>query len=286
MARWNCPIEDCEAHTGDGIDGRGRMGHMRKHEIRDQSIAVLDLPPVPPETSRRRYRRGVDNAILKPIQQIRRAPQVITGAGGYYLDPEGATIRDALHYYPNGAGPDEIDAKYTVDYDRHRLRQAQKGFEWLGVTLNAPAVRKLVKTIQSNRKDEIKQTEYEINVCEHTIRHSVDNRQRAIAQRRYEQWKKRLELLELELDPDALIAELDGIAKAQRMAKLPPEMRALIGEMLDERQAAIVAQLTTRERGVDRELGVEPAKDPVHNANWSGTTEFTDGKDFIDASDD
>ncbi|MCR4339631.1 MAG: hypothetical protein NUW01_07065 [Gemmatimonadaceae bacterium] len=265
------------------------MGHIRHHQARDQTVAVLDMPPVPPPSQRARYRRATDTVILKPLEQIRRAPQVVTCAGGYYLDPEGATIRDALHYYPNGAGPEDFgpaDQKFAVDYDRHRARQAAKGFKWLGATLNAGAVRELVKTIAANRPDEVKQTEYEIENCEHTIRHSVDATQRAVAQRRYEQFKRRLELLMAPIDADALIAELDAIAKAQRLAKIAPELRAVLMEMMDDSAQKLITQLGTRERVTDPELGISPGPAAKHNPNWTGvSTSGFDGKDFVDVAD-
>ena len=283
--QWTCPVEGCQKT----IDSRGRVGHMRSHEMRDQAVAVLDKPPVPPPSTRSRYRRGADTVLLKPLQQIRRAPSVVTCAGGYYLDPEGATIRDALHYYPNGAGPEDFgpnDQKFATDYDRHRARQASKGFKWLGATLNAPAVRELVKTIASNRADEVRQTEYEIELCEHTMRHSADATQRAVAQRRYEQWKRRLELLEAPIDADSLIEELDAIAKAQRLSKVAPELRAVLMEMMDDAGKKLITQLGVRERVSDPELGITPGPDAKHNANWAGVSaEGFDGKDFVDVAD-
>ena len=160
---WTCPV------CGEVKKAKGRAGHMKSHEEFRQSEEAMDRPPQPPAVrARRGYKpRGADTS-LSPLQQIRREPTVLSGAGAYYLDKDGATIRDALIYYPNGATEAEV-GRYGQNSEYYQSRQAKKGFKYLGATLGPDAIKELVSTLVSNRPDEIAITQYRMDECDYTL---------------------------------------------------------------------------------------------------------------------
>lgn len=205
--------------------------------------ATLERPSTRGASRRERRAR-----VLSPLEQIRVPAQGVTyGAWAYYLRPDGATIRDAVILYPSGGIPDHPDpkmrARYGTSADEVRARQARKGFEFLGSRLNKEAVRKIVATIEANREDEILWCEEVIKDAEDALERSVDDRWRTVYKRRIDVAHRRIETMLQPFDPDALVAELDEISQAQRMASIDPKvlqvMRELVGEVNTKTEAMI-----------------------------------------------
>lgn len=239
--------------------------------------------PVGPRSER--GRRKYAERVLEPIDQIRVQPGGVTGAWAYYLRPEGATIRDALILYPNGGRPspqDDPKGKFGTNAELYQARQARKGFTYLGQRLDQRAVRLLVETIARNRDDEILYTEDEIAECERIRKSDAPQREREIAAKRLAQWRNRLEYLTQPWDPDALVAELDEIARAQRLANIDPNVLAVMREMVGEVNAKTEAAVARFSRGKTSESELSPAS-PVRTTRKRGVgTEFSGAVDFID----
>src|SRR3990172_1408837 len=213
-----------------------------------------------------RGRRARQPKVLTPLEQIRMRPGGITGPWGYYLRPDGATIRDALILYPNGGQPDTN--KFGVNAEYYRQRQAAKGFQYLGQSLTTEGVKLLVETLERNREDEILFREDEINECQHVINNSDRPEVRDGQRRRKDQFHVRLEMLRAPWDPDALVQELSDIARAQRLVNIDPNvlsvMREMIGEV-NERTRELVKHFTKGKATQDPD---------VHAATSSGSVEF------------
>lgn len=229
-------------------DARGIKAHEQHC---GGGVAVLDGPrPFEPRSQRGRRQHAMD--VPRALDQIRinphnRASADATGAWAYYLDPSGATIRDALILYPNGGIP-EIDdkrrqGKFGTNAAYYRERQRAKGKEYLGPVLSAQAIKKLVETVYQNREDEILFCEDEIVNCDYTIANADKPEIRDQARRRRNQFARRLENLQQDLDPEAMANELEEIARAQEMASLDPKllrvMQRQIGEMTENMKLAL-----------------------------------------------
>lgn len=184
---------------------------------------------------------------LTPMEQIRMKPDGVTGAWSYYLRPDGATIRDALILYPNGGIPDsdnpKMRAKYGTNAEYYQQRQKVKGFEYLGQNLTEAAMKRLVEVLAANAEDEVLFCQEQIADCEGILANSDLPAIRDQARRRRDQFKKRIEYIEQELDPEALSKELNEIARAQQLAGVDPNilrvMKAMIGEVSDSLAAKI-----------------------------------------------
>src|SRR3989304_2665801 len=74
-----------------------------RHGSTPASAAAVAVAEREPRSVRGRLRRDRDMQILSPLEQIRARPAATTGPWAYYLRRDGATIRDALILYPNGA---------------------------------------------------------------------------------------------------------------------------------------------------------------------------------------
>lgn len=205
-------------------------------------MAVAEKPEVvagEPRSERGRRRRGMDQRLLSPLEQIRARPGGTTGPWAYYLRPEGATIRDALILYPNGAKlPANEDArgKYSTNADYYQALQRAKGFEYIGPTLTPEGARRLVQILQANQADEVLDLEDQIAECEADIKTSDRPDWRDNQRRRKSQLERRLTYVKQQIDPDALIAELNEIARAQRMSRVSPETLAVMREMMGEQE--------------------------------------------------
>ena len=282
---WTCPV------CGEVKKAKGRAGHMKSHEEFRQSEEAMDRPPQPPAVrARRGYKpRGADTS-LSPLQQIRREPTVLSGAGAYYLDKDGATIRDALIYYPNGATEAEV-GRYGQNSEYYQSRQATKGFKYLGATLGPDAIKELVSTLVSNRPDEIAITQYRMDECDYTLRHSGVQKEREVAAKRRQQFAARLDMLQQKINVTELIQQLEEIGEAQTIAKLDGPTRKAMELLLkkqNQRVLELVSQLGKRERGMDAELGVKPAAAARHDAAWDSSDEEFAGVDsmMVDNDDD
>ncbi len=200
-----------------------------------------------PRSERGRRIRQLD--VMTPLDQIRvtgNTPGIqATGAWAYYINPNGATIRDALILYPNGGVPDIDDdrlrSRYGENAEYYRQRQARKGLEYVGPTLTDGGVQRLVEVLEKNRPDEILFIEDEIEDAKEVSKAADVPEVRSQAKRRLQQLTRRLHYLEEPLDADAMEAELKEIARAQQLAKVDPAilrvMRSMIGEV-NERMLA------------------------------------------------
>ncbi len=213
---------------------------------------VTDGPTVEERAARAQARRYGRGNTLRPIEQIRpfdmaHAPE--KGAGAYYLRPDGATIMDALIWYPNGASlPREDDPKrrFSANADLYRARQARKGFEYVGPSLTSEGAARLVAILERNRPDEVERLEDEIALCDQTIKNTDRPDVRDHERRRREQLAARLERVRNPFDPDALVKELEEIANAQQMANVPPAVLQVMRRMLAASGQAVKDELITR----------------------------------------
>ena len=216
--------------------------HAKKHG----SVAVAERPSGP-RSQRARERARVTT--LTPLEQIRKVPNSgaddSTGAWAYYLRPGGATLRDVLILYPNGGIPEDANPKmrqrFGMNADLYRAKQRQKGFEFLGSKLNRDAVRKVVQEMAKNRQEAIYEMQDEIDDCDNVIDNSDRPDIRDLYKRRKLAAQKRLATLEAKFDPDALVAELDEISRAQRMANVPANILQVMREMVGEANENMVA---------------------------------------------
>lgn len=222
--------------------------------------------PPEPRSERGRRRRQTGASQLTPLQEIRWRSPGVNGPWAYYLRPDGATIRDALILYPNGAQlPRSEDEKgrYSENAEYYQRRQARKGFQYLGPTLTPEGVRLLIETISRNREDEVLDLEDQIGECDYTIQNSDRPEVRDNQRKRRDQLRARLERVSQELDAEALSAELTEIARAQRLARVDPKvlevMREMVGEVND-RLMNTIAQVSNRGRSP---VGVDMGEDPA-----------------------
>lgn len=209
-----------------------------------------------PERKSERGRRLRDEAVLRPIDQIRQIPGGngvdATGAWAYYLRPDGATIRDALILAPNGGIPEmdneRLRQRYGMNAEHYRNKAARKGFEYIGPHLREEGVRRLLQILETNREDEILFLTEELEDARDTIKNSDRPEVRDQAKRRVRQLERRIETIEQGFDPDELASELNEIARAQQMAQVPPAvmrvMRSMIGES-NERLASKIEHFQT-----------------------------------------
>lgn len=237
--------------TCSNCNGEFKAIHLHMPHCKGGGVAVMDGPqPFQPRSKRGQRQNAMD--VPRALDQIRinphnRAGVEATGAWAYYLNPDGATIRDALILYPNGGIPEVDDpkkrAKFGTNASYYRDRQRSKGKEYLGPVLTQESVQRLVDTIYRNREDEILFCEDEIANCDYTIANADTPSVRDQARRRRGQFQRRLENLQQDLDPEAMASELNEIARAQEMASLDPKMlrvmRQYIGEMGETMKAAL-----------------------------------------------
>ena len=219
----------------------------------DTMVEVESAPTTEPvartERGRRRALRGVKT--LTPLEQIRAVPNsgpgTLTGAWAYYINPQGATIRDALILCPNGGSPPPTTPnyrRYAENAEYYQARQKRKGLEFVGSTLTPDGVRRLVQVLAANRDEEVLDLEDQIEECQRDIENSDRPDWRDNQRRRRDQLQRRLDAVTAPLDPDALIAELNEIARAQRMSKVSAETLAVMKEMLQEQSATFAAALS------------------------------------------
>lgn len=220
--------------------------------------------PAAPEPRSQRGKRRFRSPAPTAMEQIRMRPGGTHGPWAYYLRPDGATLRDALILYPNGGEgelvtmPDGTQRRrYGDNSEYYHARQQRKGFVYLGQALTSEAVRLLVETIGRNREDEILFLEDEIAACEYTIRTAETPAVRDNQRKRKAQYERRLEVIRNGFDPEALVAELNDIARAQRLAGLDPNMLAVLREMVgevNERVASLAARLARGKASSDPEM--------------------------------
>lgn len=232
-------MDVCTECGFEAVNHTGLSAHMRgKHGAeKSESAAVAVAERSNPRSERGRRRAARDMQVLSPLEQIRARPSATTGPWAYFLRPDGATIRDALILYPNGAKlPPQEDArgKYSENADYYQSRQRAKGFEYIGPVLTAAGVKRLVEVLESNKEDEILDLEDQISACDSDIKNSDRPDWRDNQRKRRAKLQRRLDQVMAPFDQDALIAELNEIARAQRMARVSPEVLAVMREMVGE----------------------------------------------------
>jgi hypothetical protein len=237
---------------GDEKDARGLAAHERSC---GGGVAVAEKPqPFVPRSNR--GRRELQGEALTPLQQVRIIPSSrdknfseVTNAWAYYIRPDGATIRDALILSPNGGVPELDDQKKRAIFGRnaelYRAQMRAKGYEYVGPRLTVPGVKRLVEVIMGNRQDEILYCEDSVVNCQSTIDNSDRPEVRDQARKRKAQFERRLEYLRQDIDADAMVAELDDIAKAQELASLDPKLARILRSMIGEK-VSVLEDLVSR----------------------------------------
>lgn len=208
-----------------------------------------------------RGRRRREGDVLRPIDQITRPPggggMEATGAGAYYIRPTGATISEALVYYPNGGVPDidnlRLRERYGANALYYRERQAARGLEYVGQVLNEAAMKRLVEVLEANREDELLFLAEELADATDVAKNSDRPEVRDQARRRVRQLTRRKDTIEAGFDPDELLAELNEIARAQQLAKVDPNILRVIRSMVGEVNAKLAEAVTHFQQGKPRE---------------------------------
>lgn len=218
-------------------------------------------------SERGQRRRNRDMQMLTPLEQIRGRPtgdsgSSFNGAWAYYINPSGATIRDALILYPNGAQlprNEDTKGKFSENAAYYQQRQARKGLTYVGPTLNEQGVRLLVETLEANKQDEILDLQEQIQECDYDIQNSDRPEVRDNQKKRRAQLQRRLKHVEMPINADELISELNSIARAQRMSRVSPETLTVMREMLGEQDAkfqAALAKFATGNTASEEVVGV------------------------------
>src|SRR3972149_10549546 len=192
-------------------------------------------PPVL-ERSSDRGRRMRDVAVLRPIDQIPKAPGRdgidTIGAWAYYLRLDGATITDILTIYPNGGVPDidnpRLRARYGANAEYYRERQRRRGLEYVGQHLTESGMKRLVEVLESNREEEDLFLQEEIADARDVAKTADIPEVRSQAKRRQRQLERRLETLRQPFNSPAMLAELNDIARAERLAKIDPNILRVV----------------------------------------------------------
>lgn len=238
-----------------------------------QHGSTMTADPTIEERVARARSRALGGATLTPLQQIRPYhPESVPdkSAGAYYLRPEGATIADALIWYPNGAQHDrEYDpkGKYSENAAYYQERQRRKGFEYVGPMLTTQGARRLVEILAANRDAEVERLKDEIALCEWTVQNTDRPDVRDQQRRRRDQLGARLVRVETGFDPDALVAELQEIANAQEMASVPPQIMRVFRRMLEQQgkrfNDALIARFTRRQATGEPDPAMEQGVDSI-----------------------
>lgn len=244
-----------------------------------------------PGAPRSRRGRGLyQETVLTPLQQIPVMPSQTAGysagAWAYYLRPDGETISDILILLPNGGIPDIDDSRkkdrLSTNASYYQLRQSKKGFEYIGQVLTEPGVRRLVEIMAANREDAILFCEDEIVNARFASKNSDRPEIRDRERKRAEQFERRLTYLQQPIDPEALVAELKEIARAQMLANVDPNvlrvMKSMLGEV-NERMEAALEHFQAGRLSQSSETGPKRSGSKAADA-----TEFDAGsKDSLDA---
>lgn len=156
----------------------------------------------------------------------------------YYVRPDGATLREVIILQPNGA-PTKHDNGVEA---RERMRA--KGYEYIGPVLTKEGVQRAVEVIKQNRDDYIMFLNEVIEDAEDVIANADEPTKRSGYRRRKAQAEALLEEAERPMDIDGMVAELEEIAKAQRLAVLPAEMREAMSELLGDQMRALIEKVS------------------------------------------
>lgn len=235
-------MEICPECQFEAASHAGLAAHMRgRHDMALPAAAAAPVAvaerPDGPRSERGRRRASRDMQMLSPLEQIRARPAPTTGPWAYYLRLDGATIRDALILYPNGAKlPQSEDARgrYSENADYYQARQRAKGLEYIGPVLTAPGVKRLIEVLEANKSDEILDLEDQIAACDNDIKNSDRPDWRDNQRKRKAKLQRRLDHVRMPLNAEEMTTELNEIARAQRLSRVAPETLAVMREMMGE----------------------------------------------------
>jgi len=272
--------------------GKDDIKNLGSHErmAHGGGVAVAERPEEGPRSQRARRQR--EGTTVRTIDQIPVIPgsepgSPATGAWCYYLRSDGDTIPEILIVQPNGGIPDIADermkGRYGTNASYYRERYAAKGIEYLGSKLTEEVMRKVVRVLAANREEAILFCQDEIDECDDVIRNSDLPEVRAQYKRRRAAFGARLATLQQPFDVDAVLSELNDIARAYQLSKLDPNLLSVLKSMLgeqDERMNARMQEYAAHfQRGGD--TGLEKAR-PAKGANPSDLGAGFSGEDFID----
>lgn len=200
---------------------------------------------VPVRSKRGKRRLNLDRP-PDPMDEVAERPGGARGGpAAYFIRPDGATISEALIVRPDGApllrnGVDRGNSRYVQD------RMKDRGYEYIGPSLTPKGVRRLAEVIASNRQDYILFLNEEMDATEVTIREADKPEVRDQARTRLAQLKRQEQFYAKPLDVDQMLAELDDILKAQKLAALSPAQREAISILMDENISDRVSGLISR----------------------------------------
>lgn len=250
----------CRECGRDGLKGdRGVLAHWRlqcsknpKREERDAKRDMASHVKSGAVSKRGRSRRGFGSGLPSAIEQIRPRPGgLLGGPAAYFLNPQGATIREVVLIRPNGA-PVMRGGRDVANAQDVQRRMRERGYEYIGPTLTTTAARRLVEVLELNRFDYTLDLTEQIADCDHAIDNSDRPEARDIQRRRKTQLTMLLEQARVPLDADRLVSDLDDIVKAHKLAALNPAIREAIASMVetetDSKVSALVEQLTGGKR--------------------------------------
>ena len=218
-----------------------------------------------------RSQRSRDVARTQTMRPIDEIPVVgatpgaeATGAWAYYLrsDPGCATIHDIVHLFPNGGIPDLDNprdrAAFGTNASEYREYYRLKGFEYVGQKLTEGAMERVVEIMQAARQEEVDWCLDQIDEAEEILKSGGTQQTIDHARLRRRKLQQRIQRLEQPFDPDALVAELKDIARAQMLASVDPNvlkvMKALIGEAND----ALTEKIAHFQRGATPDTVSDP----------------------------
>lgn len=240
--------------------------HAKKHQ---SSVAVAERTG--PRSAK--FRGRGEGVTLTPMEQIRRIPHSgaddSTGAWCYYIRPGGKTLREVLGLSPNGGVPDTANPKmrgrFGMNSELYQAKLRAKGFIPIGSKLDSRAMKMVVDEMTKNRQEGIWEMQDQIDECDQVIANSDRPDIRDLEKRKKAAAQKRLAMLEQEIDPEELLAELNEIARMQRMANVPASVLQVMREEIGAANAQLLSYFKAN-KGAGGDSGAE----------------FT-GKDFIDA---
>ncbi len=273
----------CEKCGADGLKGqRGVKAHWNLQCIANPKHAEIEVKQdagratrLGAKLSRRGMeRRGFDARVATPLELIRPRPGgLIGGPAAYYVNPRGATVREALIICPNGA-PMIHNGRDRGNSEIYQNVQRLRGFEYIGPLLTEEGVARLVEVIESNLFDYVLDLKEQIFDVDHDIETSDRPEWRDNQRKRRIQLTRLLEQAQKPLDGPRMAAEYLDVVKAQKLAAIPADIREAVILMggtaaeTDKKIAAMVAELTGGQR-VSSEEGVS-----VTVSNASNEDEF------------
>lgn len=221
--------------------------------------------------SKRGSERRLGSKDPTPLEEIRPRPGGMRGGpAAYFIRPDGASVREALIIYPNGAPVFDSQGRDRANSESVQARQARRGRTYIGPQLTFDGVRKLVEVVNGNKEDYILDLREQIADAEYTNKTSDDPQLKQQARRRVEQLSRNLRVALRDIDPDAIVSELEDILKAQKLAALTPSMREAItmiaGEEISEKMQKLIAKMEGKTVRTSGETALDSIAVEVTNA--------------------